>query len=95
MGASLDWEAGRIQGMEKEKTGKVLLEDGEGNLEVWTRRGVSGHAVEDEVLMFGARAQARQACAAKKETAYVNMYYCSVRGIHPTVCVFVFGPIVW
>ena len=39
--------------MEEEKTGKVFVAKMEREDWRWTRRGVSGHAVEESVLMFG------------------------------------------
>jgi hypothetical protein len=62
----------------------------------WTRGVVSGHAVEEAVLMFERPGlmEAWQACSDTKETTYVNAY-CSVRGVHSIVASFVFGPIVW
>jgi hypothetical protein len=52
----------------------------------WTRGGCFRACGGGGGLDVWARAQAWQPCTAKKETTYVNTY-CSVRGVHSTVCV--------
>jgi len=54
----------------------------------WTRGGVSGHAVEDEALMFGpGLTHGNNPAVPEKRDDLRTHTYCSVRGVQSTVCV--------